>query len=214
MPHIAAAKHPTLGNVARCDARCAGAADRSRACASCWRCPRAAGEGDGCSNRAMAARSEIGSRGSRPLPPGVHEATQILMTTNLQPTLSGDALGVLADAAARAEETLELASRHLDSSLVDVLEILGFDESYVSAKGSYIYDQAGRAYLDLHTGEGFASLGHNHPDVREVLEATLAADLLDGVQIHYSPWRSASGCRRAWTPCSSRAPAPRRSTRR
>jgi hypothetical protein len=135
----------------------------------------------------MAARSEIGSRGSRPLPPGVHEATQILMTTNLQPTLSGDALGVLADAAARAEETLELASRHLDSSLVDVLEILGFDESYVSAKGSYIYDQAGRAYLDLHTGEGFASLGHNHPDVREVLEATLAADLLDGVQIHYSP---------------------------
>ena len=58
---------------------------------------------------------------------------------------------------------------------------------YVTAKGSYLYDADGRAYLDLHTGEGFASLGHNHPDVREVLEATLAADLLDGVQIHYSP---------------------------
>ncbi len=99
----------------------------------------------------------------------------------------GDSLGVVADALARANETLTLASRHLDSSLVDVLAILGFDERYVSARGSYLYDAAGRAYLDLHTGEGFASLGHNNPDVREVLQATLAADLLDGVQIHFSP---------------------------
>ena len=99
----------------------------------------------------------------------------------------GDSLGVVADALARADETLTLASRHLDSSLVDVLAILGFDERYVSAQGSYLYDAAGRAYLDLHTGEGFASLGHNNPDVRAVLQATLAADLLDGVQIHFSP---------------------------
>jgi ornithine--oxo-acid transaminase len=88
---------------------------------------------------------------------------------------------------ARAEQTLELAARHLDASLVDVLSILGFDKEHISARGSYLYDAAGRAYLDFHTGEGFASLGHNHPDVREVLQATLAADFVDGVQIHYSP---------------------------
>jgi ornithine--oxo-acid transaminase len=81
---------------------------------------------------------------------------------------------------------MALAARHLDPSLVDVLRILGFDKEYTSAKGSHLYDAEGRAYLDFHTGEGFASLGHNHPDVREVLEATLAADLPDGVQIHYS----------------------------
>src|SRR3954447_21083566 len=98
-----------------------------------------------------------------------------------------DALGVVADARARAHETLPLAARHLDPSLVDVLRILGFDRSYASARGSYLYDAAGRAYLDFHTGEGFASLGHNHPDVRAVLNATLAADLVDGVQLHYSP---------------------------
>jgi ornithine--oxo-acid transaminase len=97
-----------------------------------------------------------------------------------------DALSVVADAMARSGETLELASRHLDSSLVDVLRILGFDGEYVSARGSYLYDASGRAHLDFHTGEGFASLGHNHPDVRDVLEATLAADMVDGVQIHYS----------------------------
>jgi acetylornithine/succinyldiaminopimelate/putrescine aminotransferase len=71
--------------------------------------------------------------------------------------------------------------------LVDVLAILGFDREYVTARGSYLYDADGRAHLDFHTGEGFASLGHNHPDVRAVLEATLAAGLADGVQIHYSP---------------------------
>lgn len=101
------------------------------------------------------------------------------------PTL--DSLGVVADAAARADETLALAARHLDPSLVDVLRILGFDKQYVSSRGSYVYDAAGRAYLDFHTGEGFASLGHNHPDVRDALHATLDAGLIDGVQIHYSP---------------------------
>jgi ornithine--oxo-acid transaminase len=99
---------------------------------------------------------------------------------------TADPLGVVADALARADETLDLAARHLDTSLVDVLRILGFDKQYVSARGSYLYDAAGRAYLDFHTGEGFASLGHNHPDVGDVLRAALAADLVDGVQLHYS----------------------------
>jgi acetylornithine/succinyldiaminopimelate/putrescine aminotransferase len=109
------------------------------------------------------------------------------MNADTQTLATLDSLGVVADAKARAEETLALAARHLDPSLVDVLRILGFDQQYVSAKGSYVYDASGRAYLDFHTGEGFASLGHNHPGVREVLQATLDADLLDGVQIHYSP---------------------------
>ncbi len=104
-----------------------------------------------------------------------------------QPAPRLDSLDVTADALARTDETLDLASRHLDPSLVDVLRVLGFDKQYASARGSYLYDTAGRAYLDFHAGEGFASLGHNHPDVREVLQATLAADLSDGVQIHYSP---------------------------
>jgi ornithine--oxo-acid transaminase len=98
-----------------------------------------------------------------------------------------DSLGVVMEAVARVDETYELAGRHLDASLVDVLRILGFDKEYVSARGSYLYDAAGRAYLDFHTGEGFASLGHNHPDVGEVVQAVAAAGLVDGVQIHYSP---------------------------
>jgi acetylornithine/succinyldiaminopimelate/putrescine aminotransferase len=98
-----------------------------------------------------------------------------------------DSLGVVMEATARADETFDLAARHLDSSLVAVLRILGFDKEYVSARGSHLYDTTGRAYLDFHTGEGFASLGHNNPDVGEVLQAVVGAGLVDGVQIHYSP---------------------------
>ncbi|HEX4482693.1 MAG TPA: aminotransferase class III-fold pyridoxal phosphate-dependent enzyme [Solirubrobacteraceae bacterium] len=108
------------------------------------------------------------------------------MSSDRQPTSQDDSLGVVADAEARAGQTLELATRHLDPSLVEVLRILGFDKQYVSARGSYLYDADGRAHLDMHSGEGFASLGHNHPDVRDVLHATLSADFVDGVQIHYS----------------------------
>ena len=89
------------------------------------------------------------------------------MDADPQSNGAADALGVVRDATARADETLGLAARHLDSSLVDVLRILGFDKAYTSAQGSYLYDGAGRKYLDFHSGEGFASLGHNHPDVRD-----------------------------------------------
>ena len=52
-----------------------------------------------------------------------------------------DPLGVVADATARADETLDLAARHLDPSLVDVLRILGFDKAVRDRRrGSYLYD--------------------------------------------------------------------------
>src|ERR1700742_1147201 len=97
-----------------------------------------------------------------------------------------DSLGVVGDAIARADETLDLATRYLDPSLVDVLTILGFDKSYHEARGGDLYDADGCEYLDSPPGEGFASLAHTHPDVRETLHAALASDLVDGVQIHYS----------------------------
>jgi acetylornithine/succinyldiaminopimelate/putrescine aminotransferase len=109
------------------------------------------------------------------------------MDVGSESRLAVDSLGVVLEAMARTDETLELAARHLDPALVAVLRILGFDKNYASARGSYLYDTEGRAFLDLHTGEGFASLGHNNPDVSEVLQAVLEAGLVDGVQLHYSP---------------------------
>ncbi len=102
-------------------------------------------------------------------------------------TAPTDPLGIIDDVRARAAETLALASQHLDPSLVDVLSIIGYDYDYTTARGSLIYDLHGREFLDFHSGEGFATLGHNHPDIRAVIKATLDEELLDGVQIQYSP---------------------------
>ena len=109
------------------------------------------------------------------------------MDVGSEPIPTLDALGVVMEATSRADDALRLAATYLDSSLVDLLRIVGFDKDYVSAEGSYLYDTAGRAYLDFHTGEGFASLGHNHAGVGEVLQSVIGAGLVDGVQIHYSP---------------------------
>jgi ornithine--oxo-acid transaminase len=106
------------------------------------------------------------------------------MTDQNAPT---DPLGIIDDVRARAAETLALASQHLDPSLVDVLSIIGYDYDYTTARGSLIYDLHGREFLDFHSGEGFATLGHNHPDISAVIKATLDEQLLDGVQIQYSP---------------------------
>ncbi len=106
------------------------------------------------------------------------------MTDQTAPT---DPLGIIDDVRARSAETLALASQHLDPSLVDVLSIIGYDYDYTTARGSLIYDLHGREFLDFHSGEGFATLGHNHPDISAVIKATLDEELLDGVQIQYSP---------------------------
>jgi ornithine--oxo-acid transaminase len=98
-----------------------------------------------------------------------------------------DPLGVAVDAAARTRETLKLARRYLDPSLADMLTIIGFDREFTAARGSYLFDVDDHAYLDFNTGEGFASVGHNHPEIRATLEAVMAAEMADGVQIHYSP---------------------------
>jgi acetylornithine/succinyldiaminopimelate/putrescine aminotransferase/nucleoside-diphosphate-sugar epimerase len=109
------------------------------------------------------------------------------MAISDDPITPADPLGILDEVRQRTAETLELASQHLDPSLVDVLSIIGYRYHYARAQGSFLYDLDGNQYLDFHSGEGFTTLGHNHPDVRAVIRAALDEDLLGGVQIQYSP---------------------------
>jgi acetylornithine/succinyldiaminopimelate/putrescine aminotransferase len=41
------------------------------------------------------------------------------------------------------------------------------------ASGSYLYDQSGKAYLDLIAGIGVSALGHRHPEVEEAVKNQL-----------------------------------------
>lgn len=45
------------------------------------------------------------------------------------------------------------------------LSQLKLDKEFVSARGSYLYDADGKAYLDFISQYGALPLGHNHPDV-------------------------------------------------
>jgi len=81
--------------------------------------------------------------------------------------------------------TYDLAYEYLNPKWVNVLRVLGMDKVYHRADGAYLYDDRGERYLDFHTGEGVASLGHNHPRIKAALIDCLRNDLPDGIQIHY-----------------------------
>jgi ornithine--oxo-acid transaminase len=88
--------------------------------------------------------------------------------------------------ATRMGENYELHSRHLNPTLVDVLRITGFDRVYVRAEGAYLYDGAGREYLDFLSGYGVFNMGRNHPTIKQAIRDTLDLDLPNMVQLDCS----------------------------
>ena len=85
--------------------------------------------------------------------------------------------------ATRMGENYDLHSRHLNPTLVDVLRITGFDKVYVRAEGAYLYDGAGREYLDFLSGYGVFNMGRNHPTIKQAIRDTLDLDLPNMVQL-------------------------------
>ena len=88
--------------------------------------------------------------------------------------------------AARMGENYELHRRHLNPTLVDVLRITGFDKVYVRAEGAYLYDGAGKAYLDFLSGYGVFNMGRNHPVIKQAIRDALDLDLPNMVQLDCS----------------------------
>ena len=88
--------------------------------------------------------------------------------------------------AARMGENYDLHSRHLNPTLVEVLRITGFDKVYVRAEGAYLYDGAGKAYLDFLSGYGVFNMGRNHPVIKRAIRDALDLDLPTMVQLDCS----------------------------
>jgi ornithine--oxo-acid transaminase len=89
--------------------------------------------------------------------------------------------------AAREAERYALHSRYLNEQLVRVVKTIGYDVGFVSGQGQYLFDSAGRQYLDLVGGWGAFALGRNHPKVRDALLSVLDGDLPNLVQMDVSP---------------------------
>ncbi len=102
--------------------------------------------------------------------------------------LGSDPLDVVSDALARAGETFELASRHLDPSLVDVLADPRLRPRVHHGAAAPISTTPTAARTSTSTpARASRASATTTPTSATVLEATLAASLADGVQIHYSP---------------------------
>ncbi len=83
-------------------------------------------------------------------------------------------------------ENYELHSRHLNPTLVQVQRTIGFDRVYTRAKGAYLYDAEGQAYLDFLSGYSVFNIGRNHPVVAQAIRDVLDLDLPNMVQMDCS----------------------------
>ncbi len=87
---------------------------------------------------------------------------------------------------ARLGENYALHERHLNSTLVHVQRIIGFDHVYARAQGAYLYDLDERDYLDFLSGYSVFNIGRNHPAVQSALRDLLELDLPNMVQMDCS----------------------------
>ncbi len=76
-----------------------------------------------------------------------------------------------------------LYSEHVNSKFAKALKIIGFDKTYVSGKGSYLFDQDGTRYLDMLAGYGMFNIGRNHHVVQKALTDFIEADFSSLVQM-------------------------------
>src|ERR1700758_139168 len=86
----------------------------------------------------------------------------------------------------RMGDNYQLHAKHLNPTLVEVLRITGFDRVYTRAEGAYLYDGAGREYLDFLSGYGVFNMGRNHPTIKQAIRDTLDLDLPNMVQMDCS----------------------------
>lgn len=69
----------------------------------------------------------------------------------------------------RVKETYDLHRQYVNPQFVRVLEVIGFNRNYASARGTRLIDKNGREVLDFLAGFGVFSIGRNHSLVAQVL---------------------------------------------
>ena len=84
---------------------------------------------------------------------------------------------------ARQGENFRLQAQYMNPQMGRVLKVIGFDHYYERGEGCYLYDGAGRRYLDFLSGFGVFALGRGHPAVTRALHEALDAELPNLVQM-------------------------------
>lgn len=84
-------------------------------------------------------------------------------------------------------QATDLHKKHINPQMGDVLRIIGFDKSYVKAQGTTLWDKNGTEYLDFLGGYSVFSLGHNNPELIQILKDTLGSSWPNLVQMDSPP---------------------------
>ncbi len=76
-----------------------------------------------------------------------------------------------------------LHTQHVNPQMPQVLKIIGFDRKYVRAEGCNLWDDQGKQYLDFLGGYSVFNLGHNPPEVLQVLRDVLGTTWANLIQM-------------------------------
>ena len=96
----------------------------------------------------------------------------------------------LEEALARSgTESFDAFARHVSPVGASLLRRANLDKRYTRAEGLYLYDDAGRRYMDLTAGFGALSLGHNPAEVLEAIRRVRSLPTL--LLMGYSPLKGA-----------------------
>lgn len=97
----------------------------------------------------------------------------------------------LKDIAALAERAARLHERYINPVLIGVGSKNNFTKTFVRGEGNYLWDAAGRRYLDLVAGFGSLNLGHNHPRVVAAIRSALSQQAPGFAQAAVNPLAAA-----------------------
>lgn len=76
-----------------------------------------------------------------------------------------------------------LHAAHINPRFAKVLQLIGFDRTWVRAEGAALFDERGERYLDMLAGYGVFNMGRNHPRIRDALIDYLGSDDASLVQL-------------------------------
>jgi acetylornithine/succinyldiaminopimelate/putrescine aminotransferase/predicted amino acid dehydrogenase len=72
-----------------------------------------------------------------------------------------------------ADRAAKLYARYINPVLMAMNGTSGLFETFVRGEGEYLYDTAGKKYLDFVAGFGSLNFGHNHPAVAEAVSTAI-----------------------------------------
>lgn len=98
---------------------------------------------------------------------------------------------------AREHPAVQQYAAHVNPAFVKLLGVFGYGRLLTRAKDVWVWDHAGREYLDLLAGFGSVNVGHNHPRLVSRLQRYLTEDALQFVHVGPSPHAAALAARLA-----------------